>query len=476
MIFIFRRDLRLVDNVGLNLAVQHARDADAVVLPVFIFTPEQISKANAYRSANAINFMFESLRELDELLRKSHGSQLHMFYGKNEVVMRKIIRAVHVVTVVYNRDYTPYAVARDAQIRAVCESAGVACMEAEDYLLAPMGTYTKTGDTPYVVFTPFRNNAVRTGAPPKPDGTTVTGAVGWHTGLANVKGSVGFEINPVAPNRMLVRGGRAAGLRQLARAAKTQKSYNRIRDALACHTTELSAYIKFGCVSIREVYWRMRNAYGMRNELISQLYWREFYYYISYYFPEVLRGSVTKTRKNANYADFGDRLRWNTSVADYRAWCEGRTGYPVVDAGMRQLNATGYMHNRARLITANFLNRMLNIDWRMGEKYYATRLTDYDPAVNNGNWQWIASTGVDPKPYNQRLFNPWIQSKKFDPDGTYIRTWVPSLAGVPAAHLHAWDAHRGEYDLAELEYVAPIVDYTTARVRSLANYKHAKKN
>ena len=155
----------------------------------------------------------------------------------------------------------------------------------------------------------------------------------------------------------------------------------------------------------------------------------------------------------------------------FKKWCNGETGFPIVDAGMRQLNQTGYMHNRARLITSNFLNRMLGMDWRKGEKYYAQQLSDYDPAVNNGNWQWIASTGVDPKPYFQRLFNPMIQSEKFDPDAKYIKEWLPELRDIPVKELHNWSDHYQKYDLKDIDYVKPMVDYKEARARSVKMYK-----
>ena len=192
-------------------------------------------------------------------------------------------------------------------------------------------------------------------------------------------------------------------------------------------TTNLSTYIKFGNISIREAYWKFRKTFGLKNTLVSQLYWREFYYYIAFYYPVL---------KSENFQSKYDDLEWSYDKRDFRRWYSGNTGYPIVDAGMRELNATGSMHNRARLITSNFLNRMLGQDWRTGEKYYARLLTDYDPAVNNGNWQWIASTGVDPKPYFQRLFNPWLQSKKYDPEADYIKKWIPSLKNIPAKELH----------------------------------------
>ena len=188
-----------------------------------------------------------------------------------------------------------------------------------------------------------------------------------------------------------------------------------------------------------------------------------------YFYPKVLE---TGSNFNPKY----DNLKWVSISSDkgvnyLEKWTQGRTGFPVVDAGMTQLNTTGYMHNRARLITANFLNRMLGLDWRLGERYFAIKLTDYDPAVNNGNWQWVSSTGTDPKPYFQRLFNPIIQSKKFDVDAEYIKKWLPQLNDIPAKHIHDWGKYSNEYDLDDINYVAPIVDYKKARQRSIDMYR-----
>lgn len=478
VLFIFRRDLRLIDNVGLQTALNLAKEKNAMVLPIFIFTPEQISAKNAYRSAKAISFMFESLKELNSDLKEKHQSKLHIFYGNNVSVLKKITTAANTLAIVTNEDYTPYAMQRDEDIEKFCYDRGIEFVRTCDYLLQPMGTLNKSSGEPYTVFTPFRNNAIkRAHQPDKPVARLSHADRLGKASAAVIKIECGWNINPVKASdggdARLVRGGRKAALAKLNNAAKEQKAYNKTRNTLSLRTTELSAYIKFGCVSIREVYWKLRDAYSMSNELISQLYWREFYFYVTYYFPETLQGQILSTKKNANYNSKFDKLRWNTSSIDFQAWCKGQTGYPVVDAGMRQLNATGFMHNRARLITANFLNRLLNIDWRKGEQYYAKRLTDYDPAVNNGNWQWIASTGVDPKPYNQRLFNPWLQSKRFDPDGEYIKTWVPELKNVKPADLHRWDEVRENYASQVTGYPAPIVDYTKARQRSLKNYQQA---
>ena len=182
-------------------------------------------------------------------------------------------------------------------------------------------------------------------------------------------------------------------------------------------------------------------------------------------FPYVLNGR--------NYNPKYDGIKWTKNMANFKKWCKGETGYPIVDAGMREMNTTGYMHNRARLITSNFLNRMLGMDWRLGEIYFANKLTDYDPSVNNGNWIWVSSVGVDPKPYFQRLFNPIIQSEKFDNDGEYIRKWIPSLKkmNIPNKHLHNWEKYYKQYNLETIEYVEPIVSYKEARQKSVDMYR-----
>ena len=284
--------------------------------------------------------------------------------------------------------------------------------------------FSKADGKPYTVYTPFKNNAMKFKIE-KPKSLKVKN-------LSKPKLSDdGYISNPVNPD-ILVHGGRANALKQL-KSVKDQKKYNDNRNELSIPTSQLSAYIKFGNISIREAYWAIRDNLGIENELIPQLIWREFYYYVANYFPQVLN--------QENFNPKYDGIKWNDNPKFSEHWCEGKTGVPVVDAGMRQLNKTGYMHNRARLITANYLNRILGCDWRLGEKYYATQLTDYDPSVNNGNWQWIASTGTDPKPYFQRLFNPWLQSKKFDKECEYIKYWIPELKEVPNKEIHEWEKY-----------------------------------
>lgn len=446
-LFIFRRDLRLFDNIGLYHAIQNYEK----IIPIFIFTPEQVTNKNKFKSNNAIQFMIESLKNLDNDLKK-YNSKLHIFYGDNISVIKKIINTINIKSIIFNKDYTPYALKRDTDISKLCEQEKIECIMKEDYLLQPIGTFNKSNGEPYTVFTPFKNNGLKFNID-KPIKYKITNL------SKTTKLQTTDYINYKENEHTIVKGGRNIAL-NLLKQIKNQKKYNTTRNTVSIKTTRLSAYIKFGCLSIREVYWKFKKILGLKNDLIGQLFWREFYYYIAYYFPDVLKGK--------NYNKKYDKIKWTNSKSKFIKWCKGETGYPIVDAGMRELNKTGYMHNRSRLITSNFLNRMLGMDWRKGEMYYATQLLDYDPAVNNGNWQWIASTGVDPKPYFQRLFNPWLQSKKYDPDAEYIKKWIPELKDIPSKEIHEWDKYCDNYNI----YTKPIVDYKEARQNSIKMYKN----
>lgn len=453
-IFIFRRDLRLIDNKGLNYAVNNFDN----VIPIFIFTPEQISDSNKYRSNNAIQFMIESLILLDDELQNKK-SKLHIFTGENLHVLHNIIKQINVQNIIFNVDYTPYAIKRDNEIIDLCSKHNINAVGIEDYLLAKIGAMNKKDGDPYTIFTPFKNNGIKISID-KPSKSRIKNIT--KVKLKGDNGLIKYTVN----ENILVHGGRKAALKRLQK-IKNHSEYGNNRNILNESTSLLSAYIKFGCVSIREVYWEIRDELGIDSQLLSQIFWREFYYYIAYYFPTVLRGS--------NFNSKYDGIKWRWSKKNFDAWCQGHTGYPIVDAGMKELNYSGYMHNRARLITSNFLNRLLGMDWRHGEQYFAQQLTDYDPAVNNGNWGWISSTGTDPKPYFQRLFNPWLQSKKYDPDALYIKKWLPELYNIPANELHNWDKYCDKYNMDEINYCKPIIDYKTARQLSIEQYQKVLK-
>lgn len=457
-IYIFRRDLRLFDNTTLlKISKNYAN-----IIPIFIFTPEQVSKKNIFYSNNAVQFMIESLKDLDNNL-KAYQSKLHIFYGDNIEILEKITKKIKVETIACNRDYTPYARARDGKIEDFCSKKGIDFLSLEDYLLCGIDTLLKKDNTPYTVFTPFKNRGYKYSVRKVNQKKDFKNLTKYNFLFSSDYPKI--ENNP----NLSVNGGRENALQILKNLDKF-KDYNQTRNLPSINSTRLSAYIKFGLVSIREVYWKIVSLYEKENTLLAQLYWREFYFYIAYYFPEVLKGE--------NFNRRYDTLAWNNDKKLFKKWCDGETGYPIVDAGMRELNTTGYMHNRLRLITSNFLNRMLGMDWRLGERYFATKLVDYDPSVNNGNWQWIASTGVDPKPYFQRLFNPWIQGEKFDKEALYIKKWLPELKDIPSKDLHHWESEYSKYDLKILNYTKPIVEYKKARQESIEMYRKVvnKKN
>lgn len=454
-IFIFRRDLRLYDNLGMLELQKHTKE----IVPIFIFTPEQITSKNKFKSNNAIQFMIESLKELKQEFKKRNGDML-FFQGDNLTILKRIHKTIGLKHIGFNRDYTPYARKRDEEIEKWAKSQGIECHITEDYLLSSIGELNKTDGNPYTVFTPFKNNGLSYTVP-KPRGNAIKSiaplpTISSFASMCKPEGIPAYSEN----ESILVRGGRTKGLAKL-QGIKKMGKYDQTRNTPSIQTTELSAYIKFGNLSIREVYHKIKTIHGLQSGLISQLFWREFYFYIAYYFPHVLQGKAL--------VDKYDKVKWVKNVAQLEKWKKGITGYPIVDAGMRQLNQTGYMHNRLRLITSNFLNRMLGMDWREGELYYAQQLTDYDPSVNNGNWQWTASVGVDTKPYFQRLFNPWLQSEKFDKDAEYIKRWIPELKNIQADHLHHWDEHYNKY--SKVNYPSPMVDYKKARERSVQMYR-----
>jgi deoxyribodipyrimidine photo-lyase len=305
---------------------------------------------------------------------------------------------------------------------------------------------------PYKKFTPFYEN-VLTMPVLKP-------ISGEHEGkLVTLEGTITLAEawkKMVKPNpSIMVHGGRELGLKMMKNGVKSQKGYAITRDYLAQSTSGLSAYLKFGCISVREFYW----TFHKNKELIRQLIWRDYYAHVLYGFPSVLSGSYQPKYQN---------IHWRHSEVDFEKWKNGKTGFPVVDAGMRQLNATGYMHNRCRMVTATFLIKVLMIDWQLGEQYFAQKLTDYDPASNNGNWQGISGTGTDMKPY-YRTMSPWIQSYKFDRECEYIKKWIPELVDVPPNDIHKWDMKWNMYTSSG--YPKPMVDFKEQTDKMMKMYK-----
>ena len=452
-LFIFRRDLRIVDNNGLNLLNEKCKN----IYAIFIFTPEQVGSGNKYKSDNSVQFMISSLQDLSSQISKS-GGHLYTFYGHNDKVVADCIKAWDIDVVCFNLDITPYAKERDAQIIKLCESTKTYVMYDFDYYLCEPGTIVNGSGSPYQKFTPFYNTAVKQKVEP-PKGARKIHFKSSSAHLTNkitleeaMKKFVGNENTDI-----LVHGGRQEAIKQLRIAAKNIKHYAQTRDELSKPTSQLSAFIKFGNISVREVYYSFKS----NHPFIRQIYWRDFYAGILYSFPRVL-GHALKPKY--------DKIKWHHNEKWFEAWKNGVTGIPIVDASQRQLLATGWSHNRGRMISSSILIKILLIDWRKGEQFYAQHLVDYDVASNNGGWQFSAGTGADSQPYF-RYFNPYTQSKDHDKDCEYIKKWIPELKNVPSEDIHNWNDSWEKHK--DCRYPKPIVDYSQQREISIKMYKDA---
>lgn len=449
-LFIFRRDLRLADNRGLFKAMQESK----TVIPCFIFDPMQVGDKNPYRSSNCIQFMIQSLQDLDGQLHKKDG-KLYFFYGNTPEVVKKIIEQEAIDAVYCNRDYTPFSIKRDETIKKICIQHAVQFIQTADALLHEPEEVLTGNNTPYSIFTAFYKKSL-TLPVAKP---MVKIPNNFYTKV--IKNSYSTDIFKkilTTNNKNLwINGGRQEGLKLLQSITKLA-NYQKTRDIPMLPTSFLSAHLKFGTISIREAYWHIAQELGKNHPLLKQLYWRDFFTHVAFHSPFVF-GQAFHEKYN--------KLPWKNNKADFKAWCQGKTGFPIVDAGMRQLNQTGWMHNRVRMIVASFLVKDLHIDWHWGEQYFAQQLVDYDPAVNNGNWQWSASTGCDAQPYF-RIFNPWLQQKKFDLQCRYIKKWIPELKNIDNKIIHTW---FNSQHAAIKNYPKPIVDHTIESTLAKKVYK-----
>lgn len=458
-LFIFHRDFRLTDNIGLLEACYHCKE----LYLCFIFTPDQVGKTNSYRSLNAIQFMIESLEELSQEIKKQ-GGELLIFYDKQPKVIEQFIEK-NIQAVFFNKDYTPYAVERENETVELCKKYNIDCNMFSDYYLLEPGTITTgSGNDVYKKYTPFYDAVfnIKINKPMREPIKNIVKKSPNMDKLITLEQANKMFINQNSSSKqnpnILVNGGRSEALKKLKFALTQQKEYDETRDYFMNNTTFLSAYIKFGCVSIREVYHSFKDKFGIRHGLIRELLWREFFAHILYAYPETMVSSY-------KYND----INWRNSKNDYEKWCNGETGFPTIDAFMRQINQTGFMHNRGRMAVANFLTKTLLLDWRLGAKYFAQKLTDYDVASNQGNWQSVASTGVYSGAYFRDM-NPWIQSKKFDKDAEFIKKWIPELADVEARDIHKWDVACREDKYKNVKYIKPMVDYSEQKEKMLALY------
>jgi deoxyribodipyrimidine photo-lyase len=419
-LFWLRRDLRLHDNHGLYKALNEQGN----VRVVFIFDKHILDKLEDSFDKRLI-FIHEQLAGINEELKK-HGSALFTWYGYPE----DFFAGVNVKAVYTNRDYEPYARERDQKVSEILSGRGIGFHTAKDHVVFEKDEVLKADGTPYTVYTPYsrkwKERFKEQGIDSYPSQKFLDRLLKTESEKLIPLKEMGFEEGDVDfPSSNIDK--------DIIREYADNRNFPSLRG-----TTRLSVHLRFGTVSIREL---VSTASGLSDSWLNELIWRDFYQMILWHFPDVVNHSF-----KAAY----DQIEWRNNEKEFEAWCEGKTGYPIVDAGMRELNASGFMHNRVRMITASFLTKHLLIDWRWGEAYFAKKLLDYELASNNGGWQWAAGSGCDAAPYF-RVFNPDLQTKKFDPDLKYIRKWVP--------------------EFQELTYPKPIVEHKMARERALETFK-----
>ena len=442
----FRRDLRVHDHPPLAAAL---REHESVV-PLFVLDPRLIG--GRFRSANRTQYLLDCLRALDHELRE-RGGRLVVRHGRFEDVLPAVCAEVGAQAVYAAGDASPYARARDKRVG-----------ERIDLRLGPgifigrLGELRTKAGAPFTVFSPFRRTWLEQERRPvlrAPSEVRVPGKV-RSDGIPALE-RLGFD-GPARDLEERPEPGEAAAVRALERWVRGGLSdYDETRNTLADATSRMSQYLHFGCLSPLRLEQRVAAAGGRGAEVYrSELAWRDFYAYVLLYHPRIPRDAFRAEM---------DELEWSDDAEALAAWQEGRTGYPVVDAAMRQLVACGWMHNRARMIVASFLTKDLHIDWRVGERFFMEHLIDGDLGSNNGGWQWVAGTGTDPHEYT-RVFNPSLQQERFDPDGRYVRRWVPELAGVPDGAL----SRPWELDEPPAGYPAPIVDHAEERKRAIEAY------
>ncbi|MGC1307165.1 MAG: FAD-binding domain-containing protein [Phormidesmis sp.] len=473
VLFWHRRDLRIRDNIGLMAA----RDRTPKVIGLFCLDPGILDGDDI--APARVTYMIGSLAELQKSY-KSAGSELLILKGEPKKAIPKLASALGAVAVYWNRDVEPYARQRDSEVaKALKEQDIERCTQFWDQLLHDPDSIRTGSDKPYKVYTPFWRNWIKHQKDqPYEKLADVTGLSPQEKSTANDAGNVELpsaaELGYEWENELLLAPGEAAALKKLEEFCDGQRAiaeYNDQRDFPAIPgTSTLSAALKFGTIGIRTVWQAADEAYSRArsdetHENIrtwqQELAWREFYQGVMYFFPELAEGPYRDPLKD---------FPWDNDDDKFQAWCDGQTGYPIVDAAMRQLNTTGWMHNRCRMIVASFLTKDLIVDWRWGEKYFLQKLYDGDLSANNGGWQWSASSGMDPKPL--RIFNPASQAKKYDPDAEYIREWVPEIR-----HLETQMLITGEIPDEELEgtgYPARIVEHKEQQAIFKERYKEQK--
>ncbi|TYP97406.1 deoxyribodipyrimidine photo-lyase [Tenacibaculum adriaticum] len=425
-IFWFRRDLRLQDNHALYRALKSSKP----VLPIFIFDTNILEKLP--KNDARITFIHQQLLKIDTELKKN-GSSLHLFFGKPSEIYKQLTENYSIDTVYTNRDYEPYGIQRDKEIANVLATKNISFKSYKDHVIFEKNEITKQDETPYKVYTPYSKKWL---AEFQQKEISIYPSEEYQQNFIKKNTSSFLSLNKLGFEKSLIK------IPEYDINLDLVNNYEEVRNFPAIKgTSKLGVHLRFGTISIRKAV--LQASKSNNSTFLKELIWREFFIQILWHFPQ----TVTKAFK-PKY----DFIKWRNNLEEFKKWCEGKTGYPLVDAGMRELNTTGFMHNRVRMLVGSFLCKHLLIDWRWGEAYFAEKLLDFELASNIGNWQWVAGCGVDAAPYF-RIFNPTTQIQKFDKDLNYIKKWVP--------------------EFQELTYPTPIVDHKFARERCLTTYKLA---
>lgn len=428
-IFWFRRDLRLQDNAGLYQALK----SGLPVIPIFVFDKNILDKLED-KQDRRVQFILDALQEIQQKL-VGLGSSLQVFYGNPEMAFKSLLKTYTINTVFANNDYEPYALERETLIAKLLKAQGANLLTFKDQVIFEKAEVVKDNGEPYTVFTPYSKKwkAILTDKQLQQYSTEkyFSNFFKQAPQVLPTLQLMGFIASDKAfPSKIIKE--------DLVKEYATQRNFPGIDG-----TSRMGIHLRFGTISIRELAAFSKD---ISETYLNELIWRDFYQMVLWHFPQVGHGKAFKPAY--------DTIEWQIDKGEFELWCQGKTGYPIVDAGMRQLNETGFMHNRVRMITASFLSKHLLLDWRLGEAYFAKKLLDYDLASNNGGWQWAAGSGCDAAPYF-RIFNPRLQTEKFDKHLKYIQRWVP------------------EFD--SLAYPAPIVNHEDARKRCLERYSRALK-
>lgn len=445
-LYVFTRDLRLQDNRALNEALRKHHH----VIPLFILDQRQ-GVFNDFFSSKAFSFMIESLEALfGDIAAK--GGVLNVIEGLSEEVLESIFMSYNIGGLFCQRDYTPFARRREEKWEQLCRKHHIPFHGIHQSLLHVPGEVLTKAGSPFRIYSPFKRQALACEVP------DTEKLVRGSYRKKPLKKSLLLKILREKKTETLNEGGRERGLEKLENFLYSD-NYSRFRDYPAQDATSgLSPHVKFGTLSAREIWHEAQRILREAEPFLSELLWRDFFGHIAFHFPRVFSGS---------FHEKYDSILWDEPGERFLRWCRGETGFPLVDAGMRELLQTGSMHNRVRMVAASFLVKDLHIHWREGERYFARHLKDYDQASNNGNWQWAASTGCDSVPYF-RVMSPWLQQKRFDPRGEYVKKWIPELATVdPSLFFLPGKASRASASA----YPKPLVDHQKERIEALERYR-----